>query len=203
MSDPKRLPPGTSDLVAGVAATAALGGTFFVLHIPVLMAAGVAVAVYGGARLLMTQAGERRDDDTELAHYSVLRGRAQVKDIQEVVASVSKQSVREKVSSICSSAEQIFTIFESDPKKTRLARGFVEYTLERSKTILIRNRDLSSRPITSAKETLGKVEALLGTIDQSFQTQIERLLQEDVASLDSEIDVLKTRLDFEGEVEKP
>jgi 5-bromo-4-chloroindolyl phosphate hydrolysis protein len=189
-----------NDLISGVVATAALGGTVFALHLPMLVAAGVAVAVYGGTKLLLGRDGSGSDEaDDGLTQQFVTRGRSQVAQLQTIAGTIRTENVRNKVASICISAEQIFRILEADSRKTPLARGFVDYTLDKSRTILSSYRDLSLRPVPAAQQTLQSVESLLDTIDKSFRTQIERLVADDVASLDSEVDVLKTRLEFEGE----
>jgi 5-bromo-4-chloroindolyl phosphate hydrolysis protein len=200
--DPKRRAIAT-DLVPGVLATVALGGTFFALHLPLAIAAGSAVAIYAGARLLMSTTGARafRGADDDVTRDAIESGRAQVRELQAMAPSITKETVRSSIDSICSSADQIFGIFEADPRKAPMARGFVQYTLARTGTIVTRYRDLSSRRVAAAQQTLEKTEHLLTTIDSSFKEQIERLLLEDVADLDSEIEVLKTRLEIEGESE--
>src|SRR5262245_1559914 len=191
-----------TDLVPGILATAALGGTFFALHLPLAISAGAAVAIYAGARLLMSAAvgapGGHEDDVTRKA---IERGRAQTRELREIAPSIAKETVRASIIGICLSADQIFGIFESDPRKAPLARGFVEYTLGRTAMIVARYRDLSSRRVAAAQQTLEKTEQLLATIDASFKEQIERLMLDDVADLDSQIEVLKTRLEVEGESE--
>jgi 5-bromo-4-chloroindolyl phosphate hydrolysis protein len=103
------------------------------------------------------------------------------------------------VQHICATATEIFAIFESQPHKALMARGFVDYTLTRTVNILQRYQELSGRDVGQA--TLKKTETLLSMIDQSFREQLAKLLSDDVADLDSEIEILKTRLEVEGETE--
>lgn len=192
-------PPG-SDLLSGVVATAALGGAYLGLHLPVLVAAGVAVAVYGGLRLLLSVPAVSAHGSDSFAVEVVENGRRQVVQLRELSGRIAKPSVRASVAHICILAEQIFAIFLADPGKTPLARGFVEYTLGKTSTIVTRYCELSSRALPSAKATLDKAESLLATIDASFGEQIEKLLREDVADLDSQIEVLQTRLEIEADI---
>ena len=186
-----------TDLVPGVLATAALGGAFLALHLPVLAAAGVAVAVYGGTRLLMSAVRPPGSSGEPSTDEVVARGREKVAKLREIANSTEKPSVRANIAHICVLAEQIFGIFIDDPTKTPLARGFVEFTLDQTLTIVKRYRDLSARPLPNAKETLDKAESLLATIDASLSEQIGKLMREDLADLDSQIEVLQTRLDLE------
>jgi 5-bromo-4-chloroindolyl phosphate hydrolysis protein len=128
------------------------------------------------------------------------RGRAQVARLRALSNSIGKPSVRASTVHICLLADQIFAILVADPAKTPLARGFVDYTLTKTLTIITRYCDLSSRGMPSAQPTLEKAESLLAMIDTSFGEQIEKLLREDVADLDSEIEVLQARLELEGDI---
>lgn len=203
MTDPGSGRSGMSDLVAGVVATAALGTTFLALHMPILVAAGVAVAVYGGTKLLFTDpfrrlAGGRPDEPDTRAVIEC--GRKQMAELRAAGDAVAKESVRNSIYGICHSAGEIMAMFERDPAKVPLARGFVEFTLGRSLKIVQKYRELSSLGRSAAiQQSLSRVEALLGTIDSSFRQQIERLLLNDAADLDAEVEILKTRLDIESE----
>lgn len=180
-------------------ATAALGGTVLVLHLPILAGAGVALAVYAGTRLLFS-AAVPKDDAEGYTSRAVARGREQVAQLRALSGQIEKPEVRASVAHICVLAEQIFGILLADPSKTPRARGFVEYTLTKTLTIFTRYCDLSSRALSSARETLTRAESLLATIDASFGEQIEKLLSEDVADLDSQIEVLQARLEVEGDL---
>lgn len=199
MSDLKNPLRTASDLISGLVATAALGGTVFALHLPLLAGAAVAAAVYGGTKLLLWRDPVAGADTTADTSKFVARGRARTSQLRTIAGAIENQSVRAKIAHIAASAEQIFTILETDPQKTALARGFVEYTLDRTTAMLVSYRDLARQNMPSVRDTLLKVESLLDTIEKSFAAQIEKLVLDDVASLDSEIDVLKTRLEFEGE----
>ena len=136
------------------------------------------------------------DEETRVA---IVRGRAQVTQLRGYSSVFNADNVRNSVAGICHSAELIFSLFESDPRKAAMARGFVDYTLTRTLAIVARYRDLSSHRTAAAQTTLSNVETLLETIDRSFRDQIDRLVAEDAADLDSEVEVLKTRLEIEGE----
>jgi 5-bromo-4-chloroindolyl phosphate hydrolysis protein len=190
-----------NDLVAGVLATTVLG-VGVVLHLPVIAAVGAAAAVYGGMRLLLPSALRNREEMDSITRDSIARGRQQIGVMQQLAAATKKESVRQSVNNICASATEIFSMFESAPHKAPLARGFVDYTITRTVNILQRYQELSRRAgNVSAQETLAKTETLLSMIEQSFHEQVARLLSEDVADLDSEIEILKTRLEVEGETE--
>jgi len=93
-------------------------------------------------------------------------------------------------------------MFERDPDKVPLARGFVEFTLGRSLNIVHKYRELSALGRSATiQQSLSRVESLLVTIDTSIRQQIERLLLNDAADLDAEVEILKTRLDIESEGE--
>lgn len=188
-----------NDLIAGVLATTALG-VGVVLHLPVIAAVGAAAAVYGGMRLVLPNVRQRTGLD-DVTRDMIVRGRAQIAAMQQLAIATKKESVRESVKSICASTEEIFSMFEAAPHKAALARGFVDYTLTRTVNILQSYQALSNRRLGSAQETLEKTESLLAMIEQSFRDQVARLLSEDVADLDSEIEILKTRLEVEGDTE--
>ena len=189
-----------NELVAGVVATTALVGGV-VLHLPVIAAVTVGAAVYGGMRLIMPNVRKGTALDS-VTRDMIVRGRAQIATLQQLAAATRKESVRNSVKNICASATEIFSMFEAAPHKAPLARGFVDYTLTRTVGVLQRYQELSGRALGPAQtETLAKTESLLAMIEQSFREQVNRLLSEDVADLDSEIEILKTRLEVEGETE--
>jgi hypothetical protein len=186
-----------NDLLSGAAATATLGATFFGLGLPVLAAAGVAVAVYAGTRLLLpsdtapsTGGGPGSD--------AVSLGRHQLHQLQSAAKAVDKPSVRASIDRILSSGDRIYTLFEGDADKLRAGRGLAEFTLGRTLAIVRRYVELSRSGATLARPTLDRAEQLLETIDASLRAQIEQLMRDDVSDLDSEIDVLNTRLELEG-----
>jgi len=188
-----------NELVAGVVATAALGAGV-VLHLPIIAAAGAAAAVYGGLRLLLPNPARSGEDLDAVTKESIARGRKQIATLQTLGAN-SKPSVRASVTSICRSASEIFSMFETSPRKAAMARGFVDYTLTRTVTVMQRYQELSSRSTATAQETLAKTETLLSMIEASFREQLDKLVREDAADLDSEIELLKTRLEVEGDTE--
>ncbi len=188
-----------NELVAGVVATAALGAGV-VLHLPIIAAGVAAAAVYGGMRLLLPSPVKQGEDLDAMTRETIARGRQQI-GVLEKLAANSKPSVRASVTSICRSAREIFTMFEASPRKAAMARGFVDYTLTRTVTVLQRYQELSSRSTATAKETLEKTETLLSMIEASFREQLDKLVREDAADLDSEVELLKTRLEVEGDIE--
>ena len=197
---------GSSDVLAGVVATAALGTTV-ILHIPILIGAGVAIAVYGGAKLLLSDGVQRIvrgvPEPTD-AQQVIERGRKQIGQLRAAGGAIEKETVRASIYGICHSAEEVVSLFERDPDKVPLARGFVEFTLGRSLNIVQKYRELSALGRSAAiQQSLARVESLLTTIDTSIRQQIERLLLNDAADLDAEVEILKTRLDIESEGETP
>ncbi len=188
-----------NELVAGVVATAALGAGV-VLHLPIIAAGVAGAAVYGGMRLLLPWPVKQGEDLDAMRRETIARGRQQI-GVLEKLAANSKPSVRASVTSICRSAREIFTMFEASPRKAAMARGFVDYTLTRTVTVLQRYQELSSRSTATAKETLEKTETLLSMIEASFREQLDKLVREDAADLDSEVELLKTRLEVEGDIE--
>lgn len=197
---------GSSDILAGVIASAALGTTV-ILHVPILIGAGVALAVYGGTKLLLSDGLQRMvrgaAEPTD-AQQVIDRGRKQIGQLRAAGGAIEKESVRASIYGICHSADEVVSLFERDPDKVPLARGFVEFTLGRSLNIVQKYRELSALGRSAAiQQSLARVESLLTTIDTSIRQQIERLLLNDAADLDSEVEILKTRLDIESEGEIP
>jgi 5-bromo-4-chloroindolyl phosphate hydrolysis protein len=186
-----------NDLLSGAAATATLGATFFGLDLPVLAAAGVAVAVYAGTRLLLSS-DQVPSTAAESGRDAVSTGRDQLRQLQLVAKAVDNPSARASIDRIVSSGQRIYALFEADPGKLRAGRGLAEFTLGRTLTIVRRYVELSRSGAAVALPTLDRAEQLLDTIDASLRAQIEQLMRDDVSDLDSEIEVLNSRLEFEG-----
>jgi 5-bromo-4-chloroindolyl phosphate hydrolysis protein len=188
-----------------------IGGVVFVVF---FVALGVAwfwavlagLAGYVGTLLLGRGPASRAKDRASLgaSDETVTRaleeGRTKIRDIVRYGSSLPKEEIRAKVKALAATAEKIFTNIERDPKDLHRARQFLNYYLDAATNIVKRYAELVAQQSRSAEvqETLEKAESVLGLIDNAFENQLSRLLQDDVMNLDTEIELLQKTVETEN-----
>nr|HPJ38596.1 5-bromo-4-chloroindolyl phosphate hydrolysis family protein [Spirochaetota bacterium] len=123
-----------------------------------------------------------------------------VKEIRAMTMKVRNNQVAEEIRDICKSAMDIIENFKKDPKDIKKAKQFINYYLDSTVKIVTRYVELSeTNNITpEIEKSLKKVEGILQTIKDSFEKQLEKLLQDDLLDLDVEVEVLERTMRLEG-----
>lgn len=123
-----------------------------------------------------------------------------VKEIRAMTMKVRNNQVAEEIRDICKSAMDIIDNFKKDPKDIKKAKQFINYYLDSTVKIVTRYVELSeTKNITpEIEKSLKKVEGILQTIRESFEKQLEKLLQDDLLDLDVEVEVLERTMRLEG-----
>ena len=125
---------------------------------------------------------------------------SKVKEIRAMTMKVRNNQVAEEIRDICKSAMDIIENFKKDPKDIKKAKQFINYYLDSTVKIVTRYVELSeTKNITpEIDKSLKKVEGILQTIRESFERQLEKLLQDDLLDLDVEVEVLERTMRLEG-----
>jgi 5-bromo-4-chloroindolyl phosphate hydrolysis protein len=121
---------------------------------------------------------------------------ARVASIEEANTRINNPELSERLTRITDSARKILAVIEEDPRDLRRARKFLNTYLEGAHKVTqgyARSVELTSS--TTLNENFRKV---LGTIEEVFAEQYEKLLENDVLDLDVQIEVLRIQLEREG-----
>ena len=130
--------------------------------------------------------------------------RENVEKIRKFKMSIPKihdTAVRSKVDEIYRLGERIFSILEQNPAPISTGRRFFTYYLYTAIKFIDQylyfkktSKDVRS---VSLQETTAKIVSSLDLIIESFQTQIDKLVQNDVMNIEADISVLETMIESE------
>jgi 5-bromo-4-chloroindolyl phosphate hydrolysis protein len=187
-----------------------IGGGVFVLFTLLMgfnyffISAGLGLAAFIGSSFLF--GGKSKELEIvvngitrEKYNEIIQQGKDKLKMLASFISQVQDIAIKKKIKEISDVVEKIFLDIEKDPKDIKPAREFLSYYLDTTINILNRYTEISSQNIRSKKidETLKKVEDLLDAIKVAFEKQLEKLLNDDILDLDSDIKVLEQTIKSE------
>ncbi len=119
-----------------------------------------------------------------------------VRGIEAATATIQNREMNDRILRIAAAARKILTVIEDDPRDLRRARKFLNTYLEGARKVT------EGYAKTHAKTASDELEAnfrnVLITIEEVFNKQHKKLLENDVLDLDVQIEVLATQLKREG-----
>jgi 5-bromo-4-chloroindolyl phosphate hydrolysis protein len=134
------------------------------------------------------------DRDAVTAQLKQAYGRLQ--GIEAAARSIAVPEFVERLGRIIGIGKQILGEIEQDPRDASRARRFLNLYLDSAERVTAEyartHRQLRSRPLER------NFRQLLIDMEQTFEAQHQKLLENDVMSLDVEIEVLNARLKREG-----
>jgi len=196
-------------IIAGI-----MGGGAFLLFF-LFMELGLLLSVIAGAAcfvagyLIFTRSHRKKEYnfifegklvDKVLLKKTMKAGRDAINELKYYRNKIEDEKVKKKVEKIIDVVERIFSNFRDDPSDIRKAQQFLNYYLNSALKVLNRYVEFSGKQTTSqdVASTLRKIEELLGTIYESFESQLAKLMDNDVMDVSSEIEVLEKTLKMEG-----
>jgi len=134
------------------------------------------------------------DRDAVMAQLKQAYGRLQ--GIEAAARAIAVPEFRERLDRINAIGTRILTEIERDPRDASRARRFLNVYLDSAERITTEyartHRQIRSRPLEQ------NFRELLVEMERTFETQHQKLLENDALSLDVEIEVLNARLKREG-----
>ncbi len=119
-----------------------------------------------------------------------------VRKIETASAAIQNQELNDRILRIAFAARKILTVIEEDPRDLRRARKFLNTYLEGARKVIEGYAKTHTKTSTDELET--NFRSVLITIEEVFEKQHRKLLQNDVLDLDVQIEVLATQLKREG-----
>lgn len=125
---------------------------------------------------------------------TIKKGRQLTRGMRYAVQKLTQVEIKQQVEELCRIAESMFELLKKDPKDIRIVKQFISHYLEPTHKIIVKYAELATiRPMPAeAVETLERTESSLKNIRATFLKQKERMLNNDVMDLDTEIKLFET-----------
>ncbi|NMA66036.1 MAG: hypothetical protein GX957_07305 [Clostridiaceae bacterium] len=125
---------------------------------------------------------------------TIKQGRQLTHGMRRAIQRLTQVEIRHQVEDLCKIAESMFEMLKRDPKDIRIVKQFISHYLEPTHKIIVKYAELATiRPMPAdAIETLERTESSLKNIRATFLKQKEKMLNNDVMDLDTEIKVFET-----------
>lgn len=164
------------------------------------VAAGISALAFAGGTLVFRVTKKHADAKPADLDASLQEGRRKLAIIDSYGKKIPDAATKAKVKAICESIERILAEIKRDPPDLKAARQFLSYYLDSTVTILDKYVTLSSQAVADPgiRESLGRVERALETINLAFGKQLARLLSNDLLDLDTELSLLEKTMEMEG-----
>ncbi len=208
---PGRVPGGGSGLAALVSSLGAASLFFLfwlVVGLPLPWSAGAGVAGYTALWFLVSGlggAGARSEKpfvtdyvDAELARKTIAAGRAAAASLRERIPELGRSNpLSRRCSRIAELLDAIASDVESDPKDAPAAHAFLSYQGEAASRLTRLAIELEKRGGSEAQvaDAGARLEHTFGLLESSLERQLARLQEDNIAELQSELEVLEESLE--------
>lgn len=211
---------GLAALLSSAGASALFFMFWLVVGLPLPWSAGAGIAGYAALWLLLAGVGGKgtADEkplvmdyvDAELAKKTVAAGRAAAAALRERLPELGRSNpLSIRCSRIAQLLDAIASDVESDPKDAPAAQIFLNYQGEAASRLTRMAIELGKRGGSEAQiaETGARIERTFGLLESALESQLARLQEDNIAELQSELEVLEESLSedasFEAELMKP
>ncbi len=193
---PLRLAGGS--LVALATFVAALWGAGHTIFIALCFAAGSLFGFY-----LTYGFDIRRGEMTTAGGYSAAEvvvaleeAEERIRGIEQAQREIGNKELADRLGRIAEAARKVLQVVEEDPRDLRRARKFLNTYLEGAHKVA--QGYAKTHLHTESEELETNFRNVLVTIEEVFEQQRKRLIENDVMDLDVQIEVLATQLKHEG-----
>ena len=120
-------------------------------------------------------------------------GNEKIKLLESYTSKINNPGVIDKLKHIIDVINRIFENFKKDPKDIKVAKQFLSYYFDSTLKIVKMYADLSSQKVHTPEISgmLVKSEEMLNTIAMAYEKLLSKLLEDDIMSLDIEIETLE------------
>ena len=189
-----------SILVAVSTAVASL----FVVGQPLIIAIGTGVGALAGCLLCYgvdpqysdPEAVSRLGVTTDEVVEALEEADAKISNIEIAARGIHELELKNRLNRITAKARDILDVVEEDPRDLRRARKFLKVYLEGTEKVT--QGYVKMHPNTQDAKLDDNFRNVLKTIEDVFNEQHDKLLENDVLDLDIQIEVLQAQLKHEG-----
>lgn len=137
-------------------------------------------------------------DATDRVLEALEQAERSIAAIEQATRDIRNAELNSRLRRIAALARKILTLLEEDPRDLRRARKFLNVYLDGAKQVTEGYAKTHAR--VAAPELEDNFRQVLITIEEVFQEQQQKLLENDISDLDVQIEVLTTQLKREGVV---
>ena len=143
---------------------------------------------------------ESREADPE----KLEQAREDFRSIGSAMEEIADQEMKEASVRLHATAGKILAYLEANPEKIMAARRFIDYYQDTASKLLNRYVELEESGLGTdeIKRLKGQTKQALLSLNQAFEGQFEKLMENELMDMDVEIRVLKQTMEMEGYEEK-
>ena len=194
------------DILAAVLGSGLFLLLFFGLGWNQVFTGVLAVGAYFGASILLRPRRKIGVLDVEtVQNGEELRqlmddAEADLNAIHSCIATIRQQpAITENTQRLYETGERILSYLRTNPQKITIARRFINYYLDTASGILrkyiaVQDTQLETEEMTRLRS---KTESALVILNDAFKKQFERLMENEIMDIDSDIDLLEKTLKME------
>ncbi len=162
-----------------------------------MMLLGSAFKVYDRTKQTREEA---RPAPEKAAGELVREGMEKLRQISNTTRMIQSNEVAGKIRDICKVGVDIFDYLKKNPNRINKVKQFTNYYLDATKKIIEQYVELFGRPnrTPEIEQAIQKVEGMLDLIRQTFDHQMENLLEDKLLDINTELTVLKNTMKMEG-----
>jgi len=188
------------------------GGALFVfalnfLHLPFYIAVAAGAAGASAGFFLFRSEGRRKfqvkkrpkvrkEDLAQLLNKSF----EELDRIKELTAVIENKKFHSKVERICAAIEKMLEGIRQDPGDIHYVKRFLDYIFETSIQIISQYRVISNgkKNTQEVRDLIHRAEEMMGEISTSVEKQHQKLVENNINDLDTELKVLEKVLKMDG-----
>lgn len=136
------------------------------------------------------------DAEATRVHEALAHAEALIAETHAAAETLRDRDLIHRIDRLCAAAREVLRAVEEDPRDLRRARKFISVYLKGARDAAVKYADAQEKgddPAITQQFTL-----LMTDMEKSFTAQRERLLLDDRADLEVEIEVLRDRLKQDG-----
>jgi 5-bromo-4-chloroindolyl phosphate hydrolysis protein len=191
--------------ICGASSIALFFILFFIANLSAILSAVPALlAFFLCSGFLPSERGkgttEQKNNATSNIGEAIEYGVEKLSAIEKKSFEIENRDVRAKIGRIYSLGQKILDDIRENPNDFSFAHQFFSYYLDTTNTILEKYVSIQKNRefLSIADESFQRTEKLLDTIETVYQKQLEKLYEDDVMDLDTELKVLAKTIKTEG-----
>jgi 5-bromo-4-chloroindolyl phosphate hydrolysis protein len=154
------------------------------------------VLLYGLDPRRQTSVIETRHGNVERVTEALQQAEQKILTIEQARSQISQPELNQRLTRIVALARDILAEIARDPRDLRRARKFLNTYLDGAQRVVAGYAEAHVNGRTHPLET--NFRRILVTIEEVFEQQYQRLLNNDLRDLDIQMEVLETQLKREG-----
>ena len=178
--------------------------SLFIVGQPLIIAVGTGIGALAGCLLCYGVDPQYSNPDavstlgvtTDEVIEALEEADAKITSIEDAAIRIREHELKDRLNRITAKARDILDVVEEDPRDLRRARKFLKVYLEGTEKVT--QGYVKMHPNTQDAKLEDNFRNVLKTIEDVFNEQHDKLMENDVLDLDIQIEVLQAQLKHEG-----